>query len=66
MDGQYSQMPPSDPALANLFDALPESWREAWSERCAILEFDAGFSRPEAERMAMDEVIRQLQERPEC
>lgn len=36
---------------------LTNSRREAYEERAAILEFDAGMSREEAERMAAEMVI---------
>ena len=32
--------------------------RELWEERAAILEFDAGFSRDEAERLAREQLER--------
>jgi hypothetical protein len=33
-------------------DDMTDIEREEWNERAAILEFDAGYSRPLAERMA--------------
>jgi len=33
---------------------MPEVDDYEWQERCAILEFDAGFSRAEAERFATE------------
>ncbi len=37
--------------------AMPEHLRDAWEERAAIKEFDAGMSREEAEREAWADVI---------
>lgn len=39
-------------AIVKGFD-LDQDQREIYEERAAILEFDAGFSRAEAERMAL-------------
>lgn len=33
-------------------DRIPADWREWWEERAAILEYDAQFSRVDAEREA--------------
>ena len=35
---------------------MSEDDKEFFEERAAILEFDGGFSRQEAERMAMEEL----------
>lgn len=32
---------------------MTDDQREAWAERAAIIEFDAGLSRAEAERLAL-------------
>jgi hypothetical protein len=32
---------------------VTDDQREAWAERAAIIEFDAGLSREEAERLAL-------------
>ena len=37
---------------------LTEAQRSAWEERSAILEFDAGLSRAEAEREALRLVLK--------
>lgn len=37
---------------------LSEDEREAFEERAAILEFDAGMTREEAETLALEAVIR--------
>jgi hypothetical protein len=34
----------------------PPDWREAWEERAAIMEYDAGLPRDEAERSAFKDV----------
>lgn len=38
--------------------ALTEDEREAFEERAAILEYDAGMTRDQAERLALEAVIR--------
>lgn len=52
-----------DPVLApfvgNLFERLDENdLLEAWLERSAVVEFDAGQSRPLAEALALIELLR--------
>ena len=37
----------------------PAAWREALAERAAIMEFDGGMGRRDAERMAMECVRRE-------
>jgi hypothetical protein len=37
---------------------MTDDQREAYEERAAILEFDAGMTREEAERLAMEEVMK--------
>ncbi len=44
---------PLDPAVAEAVARLDESARDAFEERAAILEFDAGLPRIEAERQAL-------------
>jgi hypothetical protein len=41
-------------------DDLPMEWKLVWSERAAILEYDAGLTRGHAEAMALTEIERQL------
>ena len=33
--------------------SIPERWREWWDERCALLEYEAGYPRATAEQMAL-------------
>lgn len=33
--------------------SIPERWRDWWDERAAILEYDAGYTREVAEKMAL-------------
>lgn len=40
------------PELSPLISDWPEEWREVFEERAAIMEFDAGLPRPEAESRA--------------
>lgn len=42
-----------DPGIRASLATLPPALREEWDERAAILEFCAGYSRPEAERVAL-------------
>jgi len=42
-------------------DQLPLAWRIDWEERAAILQYDAGRSRDEAERQALEEIVDRLQ-----
>ena len=39
----------------------PEFW-EAWEERAAIMQFDAGLSREEAEKQAFQDVLKLTKE----
>lgn len=39
-------------------DDLTDNERDAYEERAAIMEFDANFTRREAERRAMQEVMK--------
>jgi hypothetical protein len=41
-------------------DDLPPEWREEYEERAAIMEFDGGMSRPEAEAAALRDVARRI------
>ena len=36
----------------------PAEWREAWEERAAIMEYDAGLPRAKAEALAFEDVKR--------
>lgn len=40
---------------------LPMDWRIDWEERAAILQYDAGVKRDEAERQALCEIVGRLQ-----
>lgn len=46
-------------------ESLPEEWRDVWEERAAIMEYDGGLTREEAETLALGEVeeLRRSQER---
>jgi len=46
-------------AVRSRAHALPEIARYAWEERAAIMEFDGGRSRPDAERLAIAEILEQ-------
>lgn len=47
---------PSNPELAKLVESLPKWAREHFEERAGILEYEANFPRPQAERLAWAEV----------
>ena len=49
----------TDPIVSDFVKLLDANLREAWEERSAILEFEAGISRDLAEALAMLLVIRQ-------
>lgn len=44
---------PVDPLVADLAERLDDSHREWFEERAGIVEFDAGHSRVDAERLAL-------------
>ena len=46
-----------DERVQELIDRLPEELLEAWQERSAIREYDAGLSRPHAEAMALLDLL---------
>lgn len=45
-------------------DALPSAWREAWVERASIREYLGGMARTDAERAALDDVLRMMARGP--
>ncbi|MCG3136718.1 MAG: hypothetical protein HJJLKODD_00554 [Phycisphaerae bacterium] len=47
----------SEPELTITPEQLSEYWRERWSERAAIREFDGGQAREHAEAEALKEII---------
>ena len=49
----------TDPIVSDFVNLLDANLREAWEERSAILEFDAGITRDLAEALALLLVIRQ-------
>lgn len=49
---------PEDEVVADLLGQLDNSQREAYEERSAILEFDAGLTRGHAECLALLDAIR--------
>ena len=42
-----------DPRVARLVSWLPPDWREVWEERAAIRQFDAGYTKRDAEIEAL-------------
>jgi len=46
-----------DERVQQLLDRMPEDLLEAWEERAAIREYDAGLSRPHAEAMALLDLL---------
>lgn len=46
-----------DERVQQLIDRLPEEFIEAWEERAAIREFEAGYSRPHAEALALLDLL---------
>lgn len=49
----------SHPTVTDFVECLDEGLREAFEERAAILQFDAGIQRDLAEALALLDVIRQ-------
>ena len=48
--------------LPEASDGVLDAWREAWEERAAIMEFDGGMGRRDAERLEMECVRREARE----
>ncbi len=46
-----------DPPTLTDIDDLPMDWRIEFEERAAILEYDGGLSREEADEQALNEII---------
>lgn len=44
--------------MKHISDYLNEALKEIFEERAAIREFDGGYTREEAERLAMEEVTK--------
>ena len=44
---------PRDPLVAEMFDTLDDTLKEAFLERASIIEFDSNLSRAHAECLAM-------------
>lgn len=53
-----------DPRVAHLVSWLPPDWREVWEERAAIRQFDAGYTKRDAEIEALLDVLVSLGPRP--
>lgn len=49
----------TNPIVSDFVNLLDANLREAWEERSAIIEYDAGISRDLAEALALLLVIRQ-------
>lgn len=47
--------------LINSVQDLDTDWRDWWEERAAILEYEAGLPREQAEADALAETIRQME-----
>ena len=52
----------SHPIVTEIAARLDENLREAWEERAAVMEFDAGVQRDLAEALALLLVFRQYPE----
>ena len=51
-------------ALATLHDRNPLHMLEWFLERAAVRQYDGGYSRIQAERLALEDIERELGERP--
>ncbi len=49
-----------DPPTLIDIDELPMDWRIEYEERAAILEYDGGFSRNEADSQALHEIAERI------
>jgi hypothetical protein len=47
-------------AVAMAPDDLPADWHLVWDERAAIMEYDGGLPREQAEARALAEVVRSM------
>lgn len=54
---------PTSPVSVTPAD-LPGDWYVAWDERAAIMEFDGGLPREEAESLALADILRQIGQTP--
>lgn len=43
-------------------EALPMDWRIEWEERAAIMEYDGGLTREQAESEALKDILRQMRD----
>jgi hypothetical protein len=50
----------ADPAAAITPADLPPDWQFAWEERAAIMEYDGGLPREQADVLALADVLRQM------
>jgi len=50
--------PPIDPIVAEIVELLDEDLREAFEERAAIIEYEAGKARAHAECLALLTILR--------
>ena len=48
------------PTLTNI-DELPMDWRIEYEERAAILEYDGGLTREDADAQAFDEIRKRIE-----
>lgn len=46
-------------------DRLPPQWRERWSERAAIMDFDGGLPRAQADAEALAWALKAMQQTSE-
>ena len=54
---------PSDPEVARAYDQLPHTGKEFFQERSAILEYESGLTRIEAEAEALVQTRAWLKDR---
>jgi hypothetical protein len=56
--GAHVCEPTLSPFVGDVLDRLDAGQMESWQERSAVLQFDAGLSRPLAEALALIELLR--------
>jgi hypothetical protein len=53
-----ADIPPAVPDISP--DDLPPDWRDDWEERAAIMEYDGGLPKEEAEAAALAETLQKM------
>ncbi len=57
LEGLFKE-PPNPPPLSPT--DLPADWHVLWDERAAVMEYDGGLPREQAEHLALLEIVQQM------